>query len=526
MLCLTLHLSYLFLLLLALVDGAPPYTPTEYILLNCGSSSNATSPDGRNWESDSGSKFSPSYIQQTSSSTASVQDPSVTQVPYLKARISKSQFTYTFPVSAGPKFVRLYFYPATYSGHDKSNFFFSVVANSHTLLSNFSASLTVSAIDPPVASLVKEFCVNVYDNQRLTITFSPSPSSYAFINGIEIVSMPNNLYLGRRDDPIRLVNFDTTFTLDNNTALETVFRLNVGGQDVSINRDTGMFRTWRDDSPYIFGQAYGTPVHRSNVTIRYTPETPAYTAPAIVYSTARTMGQDSHVNLNYNLTWFFTVDSGFNYLVRLHFCETQLEVKLANQRVFRIYINNQTAEEELDVIERSGGTEIPMYRDYVVLVQDSDGSRSKQDLWLALHPVMDSAKSKFANALLNGLEIFKLNQSDGSLAAPNPDPMAVPTSPQPYPKQKGKSKSKGSSPVIIATGSVLGGVAALSLLLCFLIIRRRRRRLKDHGGHMLDSRSSGTSVMSSDGRSINSFDQDKEVRSQNVFSEIMNSKGR
>ncbi|KAK9272118.1 hypothetical protein L1049_002488 [Liquidambar formosana] len=186
------------------------------------------------------------------------------------------------------------------------------------------------------------------------------------------------------------------------------------------------------------------------------------------------MGPDYHINVNYNLTWIFTVDSGFYYLARLHFCETIPLVRLVNQRVFSIYINNQTAERYADVISWSGGTGIPVFRDYAALVPDPYGTRSKQDLWLALHPDMDSG-SQYGDAILNGLEIFKLNRSDGSFSVPNPDPRVGPMSPQPYSKQPVKEKSKGPSRLKVAvTGVVLaGGVLVLLCLLYFLIHRRK-----------------------------------------------------
>ncbi|KAL7232179.1 hypothetical protein ACSBR2_010241 [Camellia fascicularis] len=48
-----------------------------------------------------------------------------------------------------------------------------------------------------------------------------------------------------------------------------------------------------------------------------------------------------------------------------------------------------------------------------------------------MHPNLDS-KPMYADAILNGLEIFKLNQSDGSLAGPNPEYNMVPALPAPY----------------------------------------------------------------------------------------------
>ncbi|CAK9184446.1 unnamed protein product [Ilex paraguariensis] len=288
----TLHIS-LFLYLLfstttttanAIGDTAnsPPYIPSNYFLLNCGSSS------------------------------TSEQNPSANQVPYMAARIFHSQFTYTFPVSAGPKFIGLYFYPVNYSDLDIANSFFSVTSGGYTLFSNFSAFLNVSAMKPAVASLRKEFIVNVRNNQRLNITFLPSPKSHAFVNGIEVVLMPENLYIRGSDYQIPLVSQKQQFFIENSSALEILYQLNVGGNEVSITDDTGMFRLWLSDDDYTY-TAHGFPPHRE-VPIRYTQETLPYTAPKIVYTTTRTMGNDSQ---KYKLTWRFPVDFGFYYLLRL-----------------------------------------------------------------------------------------------------------------------------------------------------------------------------------------------------------------
>ncbi|KAJ6369789.1 hypothetical protein OIU76_028103 [Salix suchowensis] len=393
---------HLFLHVAATEDYLLPYSPTDLILLNCGASSSSSSPDGRRWDGDSLSKFAVSNPPEASSVfDASTQDPSVNQVPYMTARIFHSKFTYTFPVLPGPKFVRLYFYPAAYSNLDIYKSYFSLSANNYKLLNNFSASLTVSAIRPPVEYFTKEFIITVWDNQKFELTFSPSPSSFAFINGIEIVSMPDSFYARGNDNPLTYVGFDFSFKLDNTTALETVYRLNVGGQDINSLGDTGMYRTWNEDLGYLFGSTGNLP-YLPGVKIKYTVKTPAYSAPVMVYSTMRSMGPEPNVSKNYNLTWLFPVDAGFHYLLRLHFCETRQEVKNENDLVFLIYINNQTAQHDADVIHMSGGNGIPVYKDYIVPVPQ--GSQSKQDLWLALHPNMES-KPSYADAILNGLDI-------------------------------------------------------------------------------------------------------------------------
>lgn len=468
---------------------SPPYIPTDYILISCGESSNTTSSDGRNWDGDAHSKFSSSTSATKSfASRASFQENSVPQVPYMTARVFPEEFTYTFPVSTGPKFLRLHFHPAPYllgqqqGGLDDndtiSTSFFTVSANKYTLLRNFSAHLTVSAMIPPVAYFFKEFIISVSSSQMLNLTFSPSSSSsYAFINGIEVVSMPDNLYLQQSDGdrPIPFINSNTIFSFDKPVALETAYRLNVGGAHVSAKDDTGMFREWLDDTNYIYGAAFGVIPHLPGARIKYTSDTPAYIAPVIVYTTSRTMGNDPNINKKYNLTWNFSVDPGFNYLVRLHFCETQLEVTRENQRVFSIFINNQTAENDADVIHWSGGSGIPVFKDYVVWVPiDTIEKESKQDFWLALHPFLDlDPLPKYADAILNGLEIFKLNNSDGNLAGPNP---ASKPPPEPKPgKQQNVKNNKGRVILIIIIAAVLGSIFALVSLLYFFFLRKKKR---------------------------------------------------
>ncbi|CDP15786.1 unnamed protein product [Coffea canephora] len=462
MFTLLVYLSFHFSLLFTITSSdTPPYTPTDYILINCGSSSNATSTDGRHWEGDVGSKFLPNDVANISlADTATEQHSSVTQIPFLTARIIRSQFSYTFPVSPGEKFLRLYFYPSSYSsGLNTSESFFTVTANNYTLLSNFNAFLIVSAKKFAPASLIKEFIINVQGmNQFLKVNFLPSMNSYAFVNGIEVVSTPDDLYMGNHDmyaNPLKFVNCpNVQFEFDQNkTAFEALYRLNVGGNDVSPVYDSGMFREWASDDKFIWGGDRGNPLSNNEIAIKYTPQTPNYAAPPIVYATARAMGQFS---TSFNLSWIFPVDSGFLYLLRLHFCEINPDlITKENQRVFTIFINNRTAEPEADIIYWAHDPGISIFRDYIVYVSNPpDGRRNKQDLFLALHPNLD-VKPKYADAILNGLELFKLNSSEGNLAGTNPGIAVDPNSLV----SNTKSPNKGSSGKFRVSIAIVGGVA-------------------------------------------------------------------
>ncbi|WJX28695.1 hypothetical protein P8452_17380 [Trifolium repens] len=269
---------------------------------------------------------------------------SIPQVPYTTARIFRSQFTYSFNVN--------------------SDYF-------------------------NLEYLMKEFVVHVNGNS-LQLTFAPSSNdsdSYAFVNGIEVVSIPHGLYIGGDDSPIPLVgHYPNVVYIYNDSAMENMYRLNVGGEQIKPKYDTGMFRNWDIDDGSIFGADAGIKPFDETMKVLYNDHVPAYTAPSDVYRTSRSMAtyEKGLVNLNYNLTWFFPVDSGFLYLIRLHFCEIYYAITMVNEVVFSVFLNNQTAEKELDPVGMSGGPGVPIYKDFVVMVpKDSD---AKQDLWLDLHP--------------------------------------------------------------------------------------------------------------------------------------------
>ncbi|XP_073140236.1 receptor-like protein kinase FERONIA [Henckelia pumila] len=463
-------LAALSFLLLAFVISAVDYVPTEKIFMSCGGPPDSTDLDGRKWTSDIGSKFMLTSSNSLTA-TAATQKPSVPQVPYMTARIFQSDFTYSFPVAPGRKFLRLYFYPAAYVGFNAVNGVFSVTCGPYTLMKNFSAAQTTEALNYDY--MMKEFSVNV-PSEVLNVTFMPSrdtANSYAFVNGIEVVSHPD-IYSSDGTDIV--VGQSTGFTIDNTTALENLYRLNVGGNDISPSKDTGLHRSWRDDSSYIFSAANGvTEVPDPNVTVSYPPGSPTYTAPLDVYTTLRSMGPNASVNLNYNLTWLFLVDSGFSYLVRLHFCEITDVIYKVNQRVFNVFMNNQTAVQGADVIAMAGSNGVPVHKDYVVFVPTGP---PMQDLWLDLHPYT-SSKPQFYDAILNGLEIFKINDTHGNLAGPNPTPL-----PQPIVDAEGSSGSvQSKSNKAAIGGGVGGGIVALlvvGLIIC-IVSRQRQKHGKD-----------------------------------------------
>ncbi|KAJ6726529.1 hypothetical protein OIU79_004637 [Salix purpurea] len=164
---------------------------SDSYVLACGASGAGTDSDGRNWQSDA------KYINSLSSSTAATaqnQDSSLpSTIPYMTARIFSSESTYKFSVpKKGRLWVRLHFYPSTYSSLDPNTSYFSVTANTFTLLKNFSASITAHALTQ--AYIVREFSLIPADSGILNLTFTPFSNynnAYAFVNGIEVIPMPD-----------------------------------------------------------------------------------------------------------------------------------------------------------------------------------------------------------------------------------------------------------------------------------------------------------------------------------------------
>ncbi|KAK4393197.1 Receptor-like protein kinase FERONIA [Sesamum angolense] len=263
------------------------------VSINSGSVGTSSALNGREWVGDVKPKL-PSLLQLKGSSTTSTAIHkliSADPVPHNTARISLSQFSYAILLNpAGP----------------------------FTLLSNFSASLTADAL--ALKSFAKEFCLNIRENEQLILTFSPatSPSrdsTYAFINGIEIISVPAGLsYFDGRDTGIQVVGQKSVVNVDHNTALEIVHRLSIRPNPVLSAGDfDGVFPTWAIEN----------------------------------------------ANKSRNDTWKVPVDVGFRYLTRLHFSEVGLKIAGNSDVVFKVLINEIIAQTNIDIAKESVENSIP-----------------------------------------------------------------------------------------------------------------------------------------------------------------------
>lgn len=250
-----------------------------------------------------------------------------------------------------------------------------------------------------VTAIVKEYFLAV-STQRLQIEFDPSRGSFAFVNAIEVMLTPDNSF----NDTWHKVGGGDGYLPPglSSRGVETMYRLNIGGPALASSSDQYLHRPWYTDEAFMFSANAALTVSNTSA-IRYLSSNDSSIAPIGVYETARIMSNNMVVDKRFNVTWRFFVHPNFDYLVRLHFCE--LVYDKPSQRIFKIYINNKTAAENYDVYVRAGGINKAYHEDYFdSLPQQVDS------LWIQLGPdSMTSASG--TDALLNGLEIFKLSRN-------------------------------------------------------------------------------------------------------------------
>ncbi|XP_024019996.1 receptor-like protein kinase FERONIA [Morus notabilis] len=397
-------------IIITIADSTPVYVPKENIALNCGSQEELTAHDNRIWIADHEKDSRYSLIESDGRNKSNIFEArsqyTVEAVPYMTARVSRSQFTYSFGLTPGPKFIRLHFYPTQYrdlGDFDPTSTFFTVKAGRYTLLKNFSA-------------------------------------------------------------------------------LQTLYRLNVGGNDISHDQDTGMYRLWTRDFPYFKSLGFAPCDTKKKLKYTYIEN---YTAPDDVYRTSITMGNNRTYNNLRNITWRLPVDSRFYYLVRLHFCEFEDTYQKPEDRMFRIYLDNRTADPAFNVIVWTGGNGIPMYKDFVVNIWDD------AFLFVDLHTRAED--STYEDAILNGIEVFKMSDSDRNLAGPNPPLQDSKGSDQTLNPNTENSKSKKTLLAIALGSGVAGFVVLLSMVFCVVFLRLRKEKRYHGSSKRRSSRSTKTS---------------------------------
>ncbi|PPS18250.1 hypothetical protein GOBAR_AA02332 [Gossypium barbadense] len=348
------------------------FTPADNYLIDCGSLANSTVGGRVFMADDLASKLLSTPQRVVGNTSKSIISSAVSRL-YQTARIFTGVSKYTFPISQrGRLWIRLYFNPFVYATYNMSSAKFDVSTENHVLLSSFSVG----------AHLVKEFSVNI-TTDSLAIIFTPSENSFAFINALE--------------------------------ALETVARVNMGGPMVSFKNDT-LHRTWVPDQSFLIEKNLASTVSNTRA-VKYvdsgsTPEI----APVSVYGSCTKMNSLGDPNSNFNVTWEFNVDPGFQHL-----------------------LGNVLA--------------AAYYMDFVT------DSATMNKLRVSIGP--SNLRGAYPDAILNGLEIMKLNNSDGSLTG-------LGTA-----NTSGSSSKKKVGAIVGASVGVAFGLLLAGLL--FMFCRKRRR---------------------------------------------------
>ncbi|XP_078442534.1 receptor-like kinase [Wolffia australiana] len=375
--------------------AALAFSPAVDHLLNCGGGAAASAVDDRRvFQSDGSPSATSLFSLRSPSRSIAIADPNPSSsLPeiYRTARVFLSPAVYRFRID-NPVVVlviRLHFRPFPSSSVDLSSARFHVSAAGFVLLRNFTL--------PPAGPLVKEFLVKARSD-HLTVVLTPADAeSTAVINAIEVFSAPKDLLsdLAWSESDKGFKNMGLT-----DLAMESSHRINVGGGKVTPFNDT-LWRTWTaDDSRFLQSGPSNSKSTAFSGRLAYREGGASReVAPDHVYDTCR-VG-------NSNMTWAFPLVPGYKYLVRMHFCDI---VSLAlNQLYFDILINGKIVYEDFDLSEAAGQTlSSPYYIDFIA------GVDGRGYLTVGISPD-DHGFPANHKGLLNGLEIFKLSNSVGSL---------------------------------------------------------------------------------------------------------------
>ncbi|KAI9173719.1 hypothetical protein LWI28_005354 [Acer negundo] len=398
-----MFLVFLIIFLINFSSLAATYSPPDNYLIDCGSPQKTLLDDGRTFKSDhdSSSFLATKEDIQTSIDSIPVNISSSFLPLYRSARIFREESMYTFYVSQpGRHWVRLYFYPLPHPSINLTNAIFTVQTNEFVLLQDFSMKDSTKVV-------FKEYLINI-TTDRFSIIFKTNKDSYAFVNAIEVVSVPDSLI----SDSASTVSSKSTFTGLSTYAMEVSYRLNIGGPNITPKNDT-LSRTWLPGSSFNAFPQGSQSVFTEPISINYpqggSGATPRI-APNLVYSTAETMKDSKVMEPNFNLTWKMNVDSNFSYLIRLHFCD--IVSKSLNDLIFNVYINEMMGVSCLDLSSLTNALSTAYYQDIVI----DSSAITNGSIMVQVGPASNYVQSGSPpNAILNGLEIIKINNMARSL---------------------------------------------------------------------------------------------------------------
>ncbi|KAG6651725.1 hypothetical protein CIPAW_06G132500 [Carya illinoinensis] len=342
-----------------------PFVPQDNFLIDTSADKLASLPDGRVFRTEEQSK---QFLEAKDEIKVSVEKADVPSPIYLSARIFVQEAIYSFPLSR----------PA---GIGTATF--SVSTDKYVLLHSFNMNYSSKHV-------LKEFLLNVTE-PHFSIKFVPIKNSAAFINATEVVAAPDELITEVANGllPVGEVSGLSAY------AYQTMYRLNMGGPLITSGNDT-LGRTWQPDAS----------VSVSTTIVKYPEGVTPLIAPQTMYASAVEMADAKVSQPNFNVTWNFEADPGFGYLIRLHFCD--IVSKALNNLYFNVYINGEMAISDLDLSHNLNGLAMAYYKDIVV-----NASLMSNGLTVQIDP--SKLGSGDSNAILNGLEVFKISSSVNSL---------------------------------------------------------------------------------------------------------------
>ncbi|KAM3262266.1 hypothetical protein ACQJBY_052774 [Aegilops geniculata] len=443
------------LLLLLFLATALPYTalavfsPDFKIFLACGAGADVPFPSdnpARTFVPDA-RYLSPGRAAAVSASASS----NAASTLYAAARADTSAFSYrlTYPATAGVSsflVLRLHFFPFVPASSSTS------LSSARFAVSVLDAYALLPAFSPPADGVVKEFFVPRGGSGDFTIRFTPDAGSSAFVNAVELFPAPPELLWNGSNSvvPVGVLGNDDLprWQLD---ALETVYRLNVGGPKVTRENDT-LWRTWLPDGAYLFGAPGQSAVNNTSSPIIYNPPNTREVAPDVVYRTQRAANVTDFLRattpgLNFNVTWTFPAEAGSRYLVRLHFCDYDVVSSVVGVGiVFNVYVAQALGSRDLAPNAQATQPNEALYLDYAAMAPRAGN----------LTVSIGTSPKSSGGAILNGLEIMKLQTVNLS-----------------SPGSHGLTKR---SIIIIVLATVLGAAVLACAVLCFFVVRRRKRR--------------------------------------------------
>ncbi|CAD6342858.1 unnamed protein product [Miscanthus lutarioriparius] len=447
-----LHLALSFVGIISILSRfCTAYTPADNYLISCGSSVN-TRVGRRVFVADDDSTSGSvtltapkSAAVKASPDTAASGSDEAAPALYQTARVFTAPSSYSFRISRrGRHFVRLHFFPFACQGYDLASANFKVSTQDVVLMDGFAPeNKTTDGTTSPVR---REFLLYV-KRETLVVTFVPLAGALAFVNAVEVVSVPDDLIA-------RPVQTSSGQLLDPAmTPLQTAYRVNVGGPAVAADGDT-LTREWTTDERVLVGSAV-TREEAYNGSLNYLPgEATRDDAPDVVYATARELTLSSWLDSSKQMTWQFDVDSQpSSYLIRFHLCD--IVSRAPHLLRVDVYVDSYTVVKDLDLSTIGNGTlAFPYYRDFVL---DSSNPSGKIAIYVGSSSVMNMSNSSILQApILNGIEIMKMHFSSGSVVVVEP---------------AAGSKTRH---LAIVLGSICGAFAVVSVAAVLVIFLRKK----------------------------------------------------